>query len=126
MRRMSNPLTDYSPQLELQPAAQGERDTTPDQGIFDEQQEMELAVALLGSVNKDQLERVLEAIIGTAANADGKRLSHPLARAVCGVLKTIASQALHMTASASGATPGAPLGAQLGSGLASVAGPAGS
>jgi hypothetical protein len=124
MRGLSNPLIDYSPQLELQPAAQGERDAIPDQGIFDEHQEMELVVALLGSVNEEQLDHVLEAIIGTAASADGKRLSYPLARAVCGVLKSIAGRALRVPASAGGATLGAPLGAQLGSGLAAVAGPA--
>jgi hypothetical protein len=124
MSMFTNPLTEYSPQLELEDlrpkAAEGESE----HGLFDEHEEMEQAVALLEVANEQQLDRVLDALIQKANNELGNVVSPPVGRAIAGVLKAVAGDVLPLARERIGQRIGGRLGAQLGRGLASIAGPA--
>ena len=124
MSTFSNPLTEYSPQLELEddlPKTVG-GDSEP--GLFDEHQEMEQAIALLEVANEEQLDRVLGALIQKANSELGNAVSPPVGLAIAGVLKTVAGDVLPPPRETIGQWIGSRLGAQFGRGLASIAGPA--
>jgi hypothetical protein len=124
MSTFLNPLTEYSPQLELEddlPKTVG-GDSEP--GLFDEHQEMEQAIALLEVANEEQLDRVVGVLVQKANSKLGNAVSPPVGRAIAGVLTTVAGDVLPRTRETIGQRIGSRLGARLGRGLASIAGPA--
>jgi hypothetical protein len=124
MSTFSNPLTEYSPQMEFEATPSEEFDGEFEQGVFDEHQEMELAIALLEVANEEQLGNLFLDLIQKASSAIGDPVRSAIGRAICGVLKRAVRQALPLTGRAVEEAKGSPLGARLGRGLASVAGPA--
>jgi len=120
----SNPLTEYSPQMEFAPGPSTEFEDESERSLFDESQELEWASRLLEVANEHQLDHFLHDMIreaGTAAGAAGAALHPSDAQAIAGVLK----QAVHeiIPASMQHGAPAQPsVGAQLGSRLSSVAG----
>ena len=94
MSTFSNPLTEYSPQLELEDAWPKPADGESEHGLFDEHQEMEQAIALLEVANEEQLDRVLGALIQKANSELGNAVSPPVGLAIAGVLKTVAGDVL--------------------------------
>lgn len=122
MSVFSNPLTEYSPQMELELAPPDEFDGEFEHWGFDEHREMELAIALLEVANEQQLDHFLGDLIQTASSEIGDPVKSPVGRAICSELKTAARQALLLAARAIGERRGSSLGAQLGRGLASIAG----
>jgi hypothetical protein len=123
MRSFVNPLTDYSPELELEAISLDEQESESRRGIFSEDQEMELAIGLLEAGDEKQLDRVLGALIGQAAREAGSSVSPPVTRAFAGVLKTVAGHALPLAETAPGEPTTSRVGARIGRGLASIAGP---
>jgi len=129
MSSYGNALTEYNPQMEagefeypeMEQESYGEYET---EGIFNEQQEMELAAELLEVTNEQELEQFLGSLIGKVGGAIGKFVKGPVGKAVGGVLKTVASKALPIAGGALGTFFGGPAGAMIGSNLASMAGSA--
>ena len=127
MSSFGNPLTEYSPQMETFEFPQSEEEYTGESGgggVFNENQEMELAAELLEVTNEQELDRFLGNLIKKAGSAIGKVVKSPVGQAIGGVLKTVAKKALPVAGGALGAWVGGPLGAKIGSGLASMAGQA--
>ena len=122
MSTYSNPLTEYSEQWEY--GSEQESGIGSGPGVFNEQDELELAAELLGVSNEQELDQFLGDLIKKAGKAIGSVVNSPIGRAVSGVLKTAASKALPLAGGALGAYFGGPLGAKIGSGLASMAGSA--
>ena len=123
MSTFSNPLTEYSPQLELEDARPKAAEGESEHGLFDEHQEMEQAIVLLEVANEEQLDRFLGALIQKNSEL-GNAVSPPVGRAIAGVLKTVAGDVLPLARETIGQRIGSRLGAQFGRGLASIAGPA--
>lgn len=124
MNNISNPLTEYTPQMELENAPLAYADGESEHGLFDEHQEMEQAIALLEAVDEKQLDHLLGDLIQKANSEIGNAVSPPVGRAIAGVLKTVAGHTLPLARKPIGQRIGSRLGAQLGRGLASIAGPA--
>ena len=122
MSTFSNPLTEYSPQLELEDAWPKAAERESEHELFDEHQEMEQAIALLEVANEEQLDRVFRALIQKANSVLGNAVSPPVGRAIAGVLKTVAGDVLPLARETIGQRIGSRLGAQFGRGLASIAG----
>jgi hypothetical protein len=125
MSTYSNPLTEYSPQMEAFEFTE-EREFGSGQagGVFSENEEMELAAELLEVASEQELDQFIGDLIKKAGHAFGKFANSSVGRAVGGVLKTVASKALPIAGGALGGLVGGPLGATLGSGLANMAGQA--
>ena len=123
MRVFVNPLTDYSPELDLVAALPHEPESDSRRGVFSEDQEMELAIALLEAGDEKQLERVLGHLIGAVCRESGDAVSPPVGRAFGAVLKSVADHALPLGDAAPGAPASGRVGARIGRGLASIAGP---
>jgi hypothetical protein len=123
MRIFGNPLTDYSPELELEAISLDEQESGSRRGIFSEDEEMELAIGLLEAGDEKQLDRILGALIGRAAHEAGSSVSPPVTRAFASVLKTVAGHALPLGDAAPGEPATNRVGARIGRGLASIAGP---
>jgi hypothetical protein len=124
MSNLSNPLIEYSHQMEFEPTPLEEFDGEAEYGTFDEHLEMELAVALLEVTNEGQLDHVLGDLVQKASAEIGNPVKSSVSRAIGSLLKTIVCEALPIADGAMGKIVARPLGAQFGSGLASVAGPA--
>ncbi|HKE26052.1 MAG TPA: hypothetical protein VKB88_27035 [Bryobacteraceae bacterium] len=120
MSSFSNPLTEYSPQMEFPQEPGGGYGSRA--SVFHESEEMEWASELLEVHDEGELDHFLGDLIKGAANAIGKVVSSPIGKAIGGVLKTVAGKALPLAGGALGGLVGGPLGAQIGSGLASMAG----
>jgi len=93
-------------------------------GVFNEQDEMELAAELLEISDEQELDQFLGDLIKKAGSAIGSVVKSPIGQAIGGVLKTAASKAIPIAGGALGAYFGGPLGAKIGSGLAGMAGQA--
>jgi hypothetical protein len=121
MQRFSNPLTDYSPQLE---SVETEDETLAftANGPFNEAEETALATELLQVSNERELEDFLGDLVRGVGKALGKVVGEPTARAIGGTLKSLVGKALPIAGSVVGGIYGGPLGAQLGGALGSVAG----
>lgn len=120
MSTFSNPLTEYSPQMEFAPVPSTELEDKS-RGLFDESQELEWASRLLEAPNEQQLDRSLHDMIREAGTAAGAALQPTDQQAIAGALK----RAVHEVLPASthhGAPMQSSTGAQLGSGLSSMAG----
>jgi hypothetical protein len=90
--------------------------------VFNEEQETEYALELLGANNETELEQFLGDLISKAGSAIGKFVSSPTGQALGGMLKSAAKQILPMAGQALGGAIGGPAGAQIGGQLASAAG----
>jgi hypothetical protein len=124
MSTFSNPLTEYSPQLEFEHAGPKPAERQSEHGIFDEHQEMEEAIALLEVANEQQLDRFLGTLIQKANGRLGNALRPPTGGAIVDVLKRVAGDVLPLARRTMEQRLGSRLGAQFGRGLASIAGPA--
>lgn len=121
MSTYGNPLTEYNPQME---AFEYEGEQESGAGVFNEQQEMELAAELLEVSNEQELENFLGGLIGMAGKALGSIVKGPIGKSLGGVLKGVAKQALPIAGGALGTFFGGPVGTALGSSLGSMAGQA--
>lgn len=124
MNDFSNPLTEYTPQMELEGVPPKELAGESQQGIFDEHQEMDQAITLLEAADERQLDRAFGDLVQKANREIGNTVSSAVAWAVAGVLKTVAGHVLPVARETIGQPIGSRLGAELGRGLAFIAGPA--
>jgi hypothetical protein len=90
MSTFGNPLTEYNPQMEYEYA--GEQESG--EGVFNEQQEMELASELLEVTNEQELENFLGSLIGMAGKALGGIVKGPIGGMIGSNLAGMAGQAL--------------------------------
>jgi hypothetical protein len=116
-----NRLTEYSPQME---AFEYEGEAESSGGVFNEQQEMELAAELLEVSNEQELEQFLGGLIGMAGKALGGLVKGGLGKNLGGILKGVAKKALPIAGGALGTFFGGPVGTAVGSSLGSMAGSA--
>ena len=123
MSSFANPLTDYTPQSEVFESAGQTYVAQPD-GVFSEDEELQLASELLELVDEQELDQFLGDLINKAGKAIGSFVDSPVGRAVGGVLKAVAKTTLPIAGGALGGFVGGPIGAMLGSNLASVEGSA--
>jgi len=131
MRSYGNALTEYNPQMEagefeypqMEQEMYGEGEFEGE-GLFSEQEEMELAAELLEVTNEQELEQFLGGLISKVGGALGKIVKSPIGQAVGGVLKTVAGKALPIAGGALGTFFGGPAGGMIGSKLAGMAGSA--
>jgi len=126
MSTYGNPLTEYNPQMEWEGSEfeqewEGAGET---EGVFNEQEEMELAAELLEVTNEQELEQFLGGLIKKVGGAVGKFANSGLGKSVFGVLKNVAGKALPIAGGALGGMFGGPIGATIGSNLAGMAGKA--
>jgi hypothetical protein len=125
MSTFANPLTEYSPQMEsFEYSPEMEFSGESGEGVFNEDELMELTAELLEVTNEQELDRFFGDFIKKAGHAIGQVVKSPIGQAIGGVLKTVAKKALPVAGGALGGYFGGPLGAQIGSGLASAAGQA--
>jgi hypothetical protein len=123
MSTYSNPLTDYSPQMEFSDGSAGTRFTEETAGGFlSDSDEMELAAELLDVDNEAELEQFLGDVIHKIGSSLGKFAKSPAGQELVGVLKSVAKTALPIAGGAIGGLVGGPPGALIGSKLASIAG----
>jgi uncharacterized protein (DUF697 family) len=123
MSTYSNPLTDYSPQMELLenlPGRNWQRKRYG--GVLSETDEMELVSELLEVADEAELEQFLGDLIDGIGSTLGKIVNSPVGKAIGGVLKTVAKTALPIAGGALGTYVGGPIGGMIGSNLASMAG----
>lgn len=113
-----NPLTDYTPQMEVFESDQSRQQFPP--AVFSESEEIELTSELLEINNEQELDYFLGDLIKKAGNAVGKFVKSPVGKAIGGVLKGVAKFGLPIAAGTVGTIFGGPLGGMVGSGLASM------
>jgi len=116
MSTYGNPLTEYNPQMEAF-EYEGEQES---EGVFNEQEELELAAELLEVASEQEFENFLGSLISKAGKAIGGIVKGPVGKALGGVLKT----ALPIAGGALGTFFGGPIGTSIGSSLGSMAGKA--
>ena len=104
------------------PSAQAEFEDESALGIFDEEQELQLAANLLEVVNEGQLDRFLADIIHEAGNVTGRVVAPLHAQAIRDVLANSIHQILPTASMDHGVSPQRPVGTELGNGLSSIAG----
>jgi hypothetical protein len=92
------------------------------EAVFSEAEEMELASQLMEVRDEQELDQFLSAVIRGAGRALGGFVRSPEGQAIGGILKGALRQILPHAAGALGTIVGGPLGAQISSSLASVAG----
>jgi hypothetical protein len=122
MSYFTNPLTDYSPQLEAggpQPHMVSSRQSSA--SVFSEGHELELASEFLEIDSERDLDRYVGALFDRARQTTSS-LDEPVERDLGGIFKKIAKVVLPVAGGALGMFVGGPAGAALGSGLASSAG----
>jgi hypothetical protein len=115
---------EYNPETEAFESEQFEYEASWSGEVFGEAELMELAAELLEVRDEAELDRFFGGLIRKAGQAIGQVVKSPIGKAVGGVLKGVAKQALPIAGTALGAYLGGPLGAKVGSGLASMAGKA--
>jgi uncharacterized protein (DUF697 family) len=123
MSYFANPLTDYSPQLEMGGSktreAGFERSTSP---LFGEDDEVELASEFLEVANERDLDRFIGELTDRASRSIDADFDGPVERDLGDIFKNIAKVVLPLAGGALGFFAGGPPGAALGSGLASTVG----
>lgn len=122
MSSFSNPLTEYSPQLEFSSGSADAYEDESGTALFDESQELELTSRLLEVVNEPQLDRFVRELIRQAAAARESGVRAPEAAAIGDVLKNAVRQVLPIARAQHGSSLHNAVGMQLGNGLSSVAG----
>ncbi|HLK70273.1 MAG TPA: hypothetical protein VKU19_42880 [Bryobacteraceae bacterium] len=121
MSTYSNPLTDYSPQMEFSEGL-GEIPAEPRGVVLTEGEETELAAEFLGLNSDTEMEQFLGKLIHNIGHSVGKWVKSPQGQALVGVLKNVAKTALPLAGGALGTVVGGPAGGMIGSNLASMAG----
>ena len=124
MRSADGMSAEYNPEMEAFETEQFESEAPWSGEVFSEAELMELAAEFLEVRDEAELDRFLGSLIKKAGQAIGQVVKSPIGKAVGGVLKGAAKQALPIAGTALGAYFGGPLGAKVGSGLASMAGKA--
>ena len=123
MSHYVNPLTDYSPQLEVEDAGARRAGTDrSDASIFSEDEELELASELLEISSQRDLDLYVDRLIGRASRAAGAVIPDPVQHDLGDIFKGIAKTLLPIAGGALGFFAGGPAGAALGGSLASAAG----
>jgi hypothetical protein len=104
---MHRRLLDYSPETETYEAisATGVGRANPE-AVFNEADEMELAVGLLGITNHAELERFLGGVVDQASRTVGKAVPSAGKGALTGILAAAAQKALPVVDSALAGQPG--------------------
>jgi hypothetical protein len=123
MSYFANPLTDYSPQLEIGGSAlrmTGSEQSTSQ--IFGEDEEVELASKFLEIAGERDLDHFIGELTDRASSAMHADLDGPVERDLGSIFKDIAKVVLPLAGGALGFFAGGPPGAALGSGLASTVG----
>ena len=92
MSTYSNPLTEFSMQWESGPDPEFGQGSAS--GVFNEQDEMELAAELLDVSNEQELDQFLGDLIRKAGSAIGSVVNSPIGKAVGGALKAAAGKVL--------------------------------
>jgi hypothetical protein len=118
MQTHANPLTDYSPQLEVFESAQFEPQRSA--AVFSESEELELTSELLEISSEQELDQFLGNLISKAGKASGNFVKSPAGKAIGGVLKGVAKYGLPIAAGTVGTIFGGPIGGMVGSSLAST------
>lgn len=118
-----NPLTDYSPQMETaeSPSHTG-FGTESASGVFDEDEEIELASQLLEIKSEQEFGQFVDGLMRKAERVLNRPVEPPLEEDIGDILKSIAKVALPIAGSVLGGFVGGPPGAALGGSLASAAG----
>src|SRR5579872_61274 len=111
-----NPLTDYSPQMEIGDSESLE----PGDSVFSESEEIQLTSELLDVSNEEELDHFLGDLISKAGKAVGKFVKSPLGKAVGGVLKGVVKYGLPIAGNAVGTIFGGPVGGMVGGALGST------
>jgi hypothetical protein len=125
MSTYTNPLTDYSPQMEFEGGlSEASLSSEPRRSVLSESEEMELAAEFLDVADEGELENFLGDLVHTIGSALGGIAKSPVGHAIGGVLKTVARTALPVAGGALGTFVGGPIGGMIGSNLASMAGSA--
>jgi hypothetical protein len=125
MSTYSNPLTEYSPQMEFSDGSGGSRYTQELRGgVLSDSDEMELASEFLEIGSEAEMDQFLGDLVQHIGHGLGKLVNSPMGHAVGGILKQVAKTALPIAGGALGGFVGGPVGAMIGSNLASVAGSA--
>ena len=124
MSNFSNPLTDYSPQMEVfGPAFQTTHHASSSSGAFSEEEELDLASEFLNVRSEQELDQFIGSLISTAGQALLGEVADPaLEQDIGDILKSVAKVALPIVGGALGTFVGGPAGTVLGSSLASAAG----
>jgi hypothetical protein len=117
----TNPLTEFSPQLEFAAMPPPKLEDESGSGVFDESQELELAASLLEVVNDEQLDQFLSDLIRKGGAAAGSVTPSDV-KAISDVLKGAIYKMMPIRSMEHGSTMHSSVGAQLGSGLSSLAG----
>jgi hypothetical protein len=123
MSYFTNPLTDYSPQLEasgLLPHTVSSQ--PPSASVFSDDHELELASEFLEIDSESDLDRYVGALFDRAHEDTAIKLDEPIERDLGGIFKKIAKVVLPVAGGALGMFVGGPPGAALGGGLASSVG----
>src|ERR1700683_3182847 len=112
MSFFANPLTDYSPQLEMGSSAPrgagSERFTSP---LFGEDDEVELASEFLEVANERDLDHFIGELTDRASSAIDADLDGPVERDLGDIFKNIAKGLLPLAGGARGFFAGGPPGA---------------
>jgi hypothetical protein len=123
MSYFANPLTDYSPQLEMGGSApRGDGSERSTSAVFGEDDEVELASEFLEIANDRDLDHFVGELTDRASSTMGADLDGPVERDLGDIFKNIAKVVLPLAGGALGFFAGGPPGAALGSGLASTVG----
>lgn len=121
MSTYSNPLTEYSPQMEGFEYSEFDfADAAA--GPFTAHEEMELAAELLDVSSEQELDQFLGDLISKAGKAISSFAKSSVGQAIGGVLKKAAKVALPIAGGALGTFLGGPAGSMIGSSLANAAG----
>lgn len=119
MAVFSNALTEYSPQMELESIAQDDFYGEVDHRVFDDYQQIELAINLMDIAHERQLDCFLDKVIRIASRNAGSPIDLSIQRAIRDALKVAACGALRRAMRERMASP---LGPRLARALASNAG----
>jgi hypothetical protein len=123
MGEYTNPLTDYTPQLETSAAGlPGMRNGHFEGSFFEEEEELNLASELMEVSSERDLDRYVDRLVGRALEATGTDLPEPVERDLGGFFKKLAKAVVPVIGGGLGFLAGGPPGAALGSALASTAG----
>jgi hypothetical protein len=125
MSYFSNPLTDYSPQLEMGGPVLSDAPAWFGRGAetaLSEDEELDLAARFLELGSERDVDDYVEALLARARHATNEKLEETVERDLGDIFKGIAKAILPVAGGALGMFVGGPAGAALGGGLASSLG----
>jgi hypothetical protein len=112
MRSADGMFPEYNPEMEAFESEQFEYEAPWGSEVFSEAELMELAAGLLEVSDEAELDRFLGSLIKKAGQAIGKVVQSPVGKAIGGVLKGVAKQALPIAGTALGTYFGGPPGGE--------------